>query len=136
MVVATSLASMISSALSSNRSLMESRDSSASLSIFSSQKLIFSLISDRQLKILSEFKTSLKLTRNLPPLICRYCEKGLSMGSLWNLAVLTNSYLSSINSSIRSAWARSVATRAYFVWQVNLKDGGPHQGLIQSANIL
>ena len=77
MVVATSLASSsktatkISSALSSMRSLMKSRDSSASLSIFCSQKLIFSLISYRQLEILCEFKTSLKLTRNLPPFICK-----------------------------------------------------------------
>ena len=80
MIVATSLASsktasMISSTLLSARSLMESRDSSASLSIFSSQKLILSLISHRQFKILSEFKTSLKLTRNLLPLNCRHCEK-------------------------------------------------------------
>ena len=72
MVVATVLASssktasMISSALSSNRSLMESRDFSASLPIFSSQKLIFSLISDQKLKILSEFKASLKLAGDLP----------------------------------------------------------------------
>ena len=102
---------MISSAFSSNRSLMESRDSSASLSIFSSEKLIFSLISNQQLKILSELKTSLKLTRNLSPLICPYCEKRFSMVSLWNLAVLTNSHPSSINSSIKFAGARSVVTR-------------------------
>ena len=81
MVGATSLslssktASMISSALSSNRSLMESKDSSSSLEIFYSQKVIFTLISDRQLKILFELKTSLKLTRNLPPLNCRIVKK-------------------------------------------------------------
>ena len=75
MVVATVLtsssktASIISSALSSNRSLMEPRDFSASLPIFSSQKLIFSLISDQKLKILSEFKSSLKLARDLPTVI-------------------------------------------------------------------
>ena len=81
MVGATSLslssktASMISSALPSNRSLMESKDSSSSLEIFYSQKVIFTLISDQQLKILFEFKTSLKLTRNLPPLNCHIVKK-------------------------------------------------------------
>ena len=87
MVVETSLASsskmasMISSVVSSNRSLMESRIFSESLSAFSSQKLILSLISDQQLfpqklifssisdqqlKNISELKTSLKITRDLP----------------------------------------------------------------------
>ena len=80
--LSSKMASMILSALSSNRSLMESRDSSASLSIFSSQKLIFSLMSNQQFKILFEFKTSLKLTRNLPWLICQYYEKRLSVGLL------------------------------------------------------
>ena len=90
MVVETSLsssskmASMISSAVSSNRSLMESRVFSESLSAFSfqklilslisdqqlfPQKLIFSSISDQQLKSISELKTSLKITRDLPILI-------------------------------------------------------------------
>ena len=142
MVIATSLASwsktdsMISSAHSSNRSLMESRDSSVLLSIFSSQKLISFLISVRQLKILSEFKTSSNLQGISHHSFADIMKKHLSMGSLWNLAVFTNSYPSSINSSIRSTWAQSVVTRADIVWQVNLKDGNAHQSSIKSENIL
>ena len=157
MVVETSLsssskmASTISSAVSSNRSLMESRVFSESLSAFSfqklilslisdqqlfPQKLIFSSISDQQLKSISELKTSLKITRDLPILIHWYCEKRISMVSFWNLAVLMNSYLSSINLSIRSTWAWSVVTRADFVWQVNLKVGDAYWSSIESANVL
>ena len=53
-----------------------------------SQKLIFSLIKERYRKILSEFRTSRKFTRNLPPRICLYWEKHL-IGSFCSLAVIT-----------------------------------------------
>ena len=55
----------------------------------SSQKLIFSLIKERHRKILSEFRTSRKLSRNLLPLICLYWEKLRSTRSLCSLAVIT-----------------------------------------------
>ena len=45
----------------------------------SSQKLIFSLSTERYCKILSEFWTSRKLTRNLQPFIRLYWEKHLQL---------------------------------------------------------
>ena len=53
-----------------------------------SQKLIFSLIKEQHHKILSEIRTSHKLTKSLPPLIRLYWEKCLSTGSLCSLAVI------------------------------------------------
>ena len=52
-------------------------------------KVKFSLIKERHRKILSEFRTSRKLTRNLPPLICLYREKRRSIGSLCSVTVIT-----------------------------------------------
>ena len=54
-----------------------------------SQKLIFSLMKEQHHKILSEIRTSRKLTRSLPPLIRLYWEKCLSTGSICSLAVIT-----------------------------------------------
>ena len=52
-------------------------------------KVKFSLIKERHRKILSEFRTSRKLTRNLPPLICLYWEKRRSTGSFCSVTVIT-----------------------------------------------
>ena len=70
---------------------------------FSSQKLMFCFKRNRQVSILSVLNTSRRLTKNLPPLICRYWENLFSRGSLWNLRVKINSYPSSKSSCIRIA---------------------------------
>ena len=102
----------------------------------SSQKLIFSLISDRQDQILSEFKTSLKLTRNLPPLLCLYWGIPLSIGSLCRRAVITYIYPSLKSSSINIAWERSVVVNADAVCVVSVKWGDWNHFSIQLARAL
>ena len=54
-------------------------------------------------KFFSELCTSLKPTKHLPPLICRYLENRLSIGSDWNLLVKTNLYPSDRRYSIKEA---------------------------------
>ena len=53
----------------------------------SCQKLTFCFNNERHNNVFSLDKTSRKLRKKFPPLICRYCEKRRSKGSLWNLAV-------------------------------------------------
>ena len=57
--------------------------------ISSTQKLVFSLIKERHRKILSKFRTSRKLSRNLMPLVCLHWEKHRSTVSLCSLEVIT-----------------------------------------------
>ena len=45
----------------------------------------------RHCRIRSELITSRRLTRNLPPLIWRYCENRRSRGSLWKRSIITYS---------------------------------------------
>ena len=89
----------------------------------SSQKLIFSLSKERHCKILSEFRTSRKLTRNLPPFIRLHWEKRRSTGSLCSLAVIIY-WLASFNkSSMSIAWVRRVVVNAEAVWGVSVNAG-------------
>ena len=63
--------------------------------------------------------TSRRLTKNRPPLICRYLEKHLSSGSVWNRDVSTKSYPSCKRSSIKAAVHLRVVTNAWDVCVVN-----------------
>ena len=64
--------------------------------------------------------TSLKPTKNLPPLICLYCPNLLSNGLLWKGDVRIDLYPSSDSSLIRAAWHKSVHISAELVSLVNV----------------
>ena len=103
---------------------------------FSPQKLMFDFKRDRQVSIFSVLNTSWRLTKNLPPLICRYWENLFSRGSLCHLRVKINSYPSSKSSCISIACHPKVITNALevcFVWQ---KSEICAQDSIQSDNLL
>ena len=103
---------------------------------FYSQKLMFYFKRDQQVNILSELNTSRRLTKNLPPLICRYWENLFSRGSLWNLWVKMNSYPSSKSSCISIACPLKVRTKALEVCFVRQKSEICSQDSIQSDNLL
>ena len=89
--------------------------------------------------IFSEHIVSFKPTRKRPPLICLYCPKHLSKGSLWKRAISMKSYLWSKKSSLKLAWNLKVRIRAVAVdrEKVNCSNDGTHslhQFSVQTAS--
>ena len=77
-----------------------------------------SLSKDLILIILSDEVTSRSPTKNLPPLIWRYCPNRLCRGSLWSLDINTKSYPSPSKFSINDEFW--VLTSAQLVCAVNV----------------
>ena len=80
--------------------------------ISSAPKSTFSFNNDLSSIIFSEFTTSLKETKNLPPLICRYTENRRSIGSDGTRTNRTYSKPSISKSSVNAAVSLNVVTKA------------------------